>query len=392
MKTMVMASLVFMTANFHHPNTPKFFTLLNLPNHLFGTSFAVMVFVVFLTSPIWGSLGDKYSRKKTLVYATLFYGLSQIAFGLSMNVWQILLTRAIAGLFSGGFMVGLMAMVVDVSEKEKRGERIAAYSALMSISMAVGYLMGGVLGYLPIRYVFFIQGATMISISFLMRFILEESNTKSKGSPSKTEFIWTIVRDKEKSKEIFTPWIIVFLSITFFVFIGFSSNNNAFNYYLREELNFEPIVNGIWKATTGIIGLIANLTINIWIVRKKELKASLRAVLSLTLLGATMIFLNNSIYPFMGWALFYFTMHTILFPLLQNFAVQRSSQGAGFMVGLFNGVKALGEMIGASVAGFAYDFGSKIPFLISSLALTIALILSLIQYINSNKENRLKVN
>ncbi len=387
-----MASLVFMTANFHHPNTPKFFTLLNLPNHLFGTSFAVMVFVVFLTSPIWGSLGDKYSRKKTLVYATLFYGLSQIAFGLSMNVWQILLTRAIAGLFSGGFMVGLMAMVVDVSEKEKRGERIAAYSALMSISMAVGYLMGGVLGYLPIRYVFFIQGATMISISFLMRFILEESNTKSKGSPSKTEFIWTIVRDKEKSKEIFTPWIIVFLSITFFVFIGFSSNNNAFNYYLREELNFEPIVNGIWKATTGIIGLIANLTINIWIVRKKELKASLRAVLSLTLLGATMIFLNNSIYPFMGWALFYFTMHTILFPLLQNFAVQRSSQGAGFMVGLFNGVKALGEMIGASVAGFAYDFGSKIPFLISSLALTIALILSLIQYINSNKENRLKVN
>lgn len=392
MKTMVMASLVFITANFHHPNTPKFFTLLNLPNHLFGTSFAVMVFVVFLTSPIWGSLGDKYSRKKTLVYATLFYGLSQIAFGLSMNVWQILLTRAIAGLFSGGFMVGLMAMVVDVSEKEKRGERIAAYSALMSISMAVGYLMGGVLGYLPIRYVFFIQGATMISISFLMRFILEESNTKSKGSPSKTEFIWTIVRDKEKSKEIFTPWIIVFLSITFFVFIGFSSNNNAFNYYLREELNFEPIVNGIWKATTGIIGLIANLTINIWIVRKKELKASLRAVLSLTLLGATMIFLNNSIYPFMGWALFYFTMHTILFPLLQNFAVQRSSQGAGFMVGLFNGVKALGEMIGASVAGFAYDFGSKIPFLISSLALTIALILSLIQYINSNKENRLKVN
>ena len=389
-KTMLMASFVFMAANFHHPNTPKFFTMLNLPSHLFGTSFAVMVFVVFLTSPIWGSLGDRYSRKKTLVYATLFYGISQIAFGLSMTVWQILMTRAIAGAFSGGFMVGLMAMVVDVSEKEKRGERIAAYSALLSISMAVGYLMGGLLGYLPIRYVFFIQGATMILISFAMRFVLEESNTHTGNKTSKPEFVWDILKDKEKSKEVFTPWIIIFLSITLFVFIAFSSNNNAFNFYLREELNFEPIINGIWKATTGIIGLIANLTINIWIVRKKELKASLRAILSLALLGATMVFLNDSIYPFMIWALFYFTMHTILFPLLQNFAVQKSAQGAGFMAGLFNAVKSLGEMIGASIAGFSYGFGSKIPFLISTIALSIAVILSIVQYFNSNKENKIE--
>jgi DHA1 family multidrug resistance protein-like MFS transporter len=385
-KTMLMAALVFITANFHHPVTPKFFTMLNLPNHLFGTSFAVMVFSVFLTSPIWGSLGDNNSRKKTLVYATLFYGMSQIAFGLSQTVWQVLLTRAIAGIFSGGFMVGLMAMVVDVSDADKRGERIAAYSALMSITMSIGFLIGGALGYLPIRYVFFIQGSTMIVVSFLMRFILEESNEAKADKTSKPEFIWNILQNKERSKEIFTPWIVVFLGITFFVFIAFSSNNSAFNYYLREELNFEPIVNGIWKATTGIIGLVANLTINVWIVRKKELKTALRAILSLSLLGATMIFINNSVYPFMIWALFYFTMHTILFPLLQNFAVQRSAQGVGFMAGLFNAVKALGEMVGSSVAGFSYDFGSKIPFLISSIALSIAVILSIVQYINRNKE------
>ena len=389
-KTMFMTALIQITANFHHPNTPKLFTMLNLPSHLFGTSFAVMIFVVFLTSPIWGSLGDNYSRKKTLVYSTLFYGLSQIAFGLSTTVWQVLLTRAIAGIFSGGFLVGLMAMIVDVSETDKRGENIAAYAALISISQSTGYLIGGVLGYLPVRYVFFIQGLTMVAVSFLMRFILEESNKAKKNKKTKPEFIWNILQDKEKSKEIFTPWIITFLGITFFVFIAFSSNNNAFNYYLREELNFEPIINGIWKATTGIIGLVANLTINVWLVRNKELRASLRAVLSLALLGTTMVFLNDSMYPFMIWALFYFTMHTILFPLLQNFAMQKTVHGAGFMAGLFNAVKALGEMIGASVAGFSYDFGSKIPFLISTVALFIAVILSIVQYLNRNKERILK--
>ncbi len=389
-KTMLMTALIQITANFHHPNTPKLFTMLNLPSHLFGTSFAVMIFVVFLTSPIWGSLGDNYSRKKTLVYSTLFYGLSQIAFGLSTTVWQVLLTRAIAGIFSGGFLVGLMAMIVDVSETDKRGENIASYAALISISQATGYLIGGVLGYLPVRYVFFIQGLTMVVVSFLMRFILEESNKYKKNKKTRPEFIWNILQDKEKSKEIFTPWIIVFLAITYSVFIAFSSNNNAFNYYLREELNFEPIINGIWKATTGIIGLVANLTINVWIVRNKELRASLRAVLSLALLGATMVFLNDSMYPFMIWALFYFTMHTILFPLLQNFAMQKTAHGAGFMAGLFNAVKALGEMTGSSVAGFSYDFGSKIPFLISTIALFIAVILSIVQYLNRNKENRIE--
>ena len=103
-----------------------------------------------------------------------------------------------------------------------------------------------------------------------------------------------------------------------------------------------------------------------------------------------MVFLNNSINLFMVWALFYFTMHTILFPLLQNFAVQESAHGAGFMSGLFNAIKALGEMLGASLAGFAYAYGSKTPFLISTIALIIALILSLIQYINRNKDNHIE--
>ena len=47
-------------------------------------------------------------------------------------------------------------------------------------------------------------------------------------------------------------------------------------------------------------------------------------------------------------------------------------------------------MLGASLAGFAYAYGSKTPFLISTIALIIALILSLIQYINRNKDNHIE--
>jgi len=99
-----------------------------------------------------------------------------------------------------------------------------------------------------------------------------------------------------------------------------------------------------------------------------------------------MIFLNDSVLPFMAWSLFYFTMHTITFPLLQNFAVQRSSHGAGFMSGVFNAIKALGEMTGALIAGFSYDFGSKVPFLVASTAIAIALIFSFVQLFGKNDD------
>jgi len=383
-KVMLFASLIFITANFHHPVNPTYFTMLDLPSHVFGTSFAMMVFASFLTSPLWGSWGDNKSRKMTLVYATILYGSAQIVYGLANNIWQILAIRAIAGLFTGGFMVGLMAMIVDVSSVDKRGERIAAYSALMSVSMAVGFLTGGALGYLPIRYVFFIQGGVMILIGLSIYFFMEESNSPLRKG-SKPQFIWNILGEKEKREAVFTPWILLFLGITFFAFVAFSSNNNAFNYYLRDELNFEPIVNGIWKATTGIIGLVANLTINVWIVRKTELKTSMRILLGLALMSATMIYLKDSTYPFMIWSLFYFTFHTILFPLLQNFAVEDSQHGAGFMSGIFNAVKALGEMSGAIIAGFAYGLGSKVPFLLAAAALLIALLLGFVQSMGKNE-------
>lgn len=391
-KVMIFSALVWFSTNFHHPVNPTFFTELNLPNHVFGTSFATMVFIAFLTSPIWGSLGDRYSRKKTVVYSTLFYGIAQILYGLSTNMWHILIMRGVAGIFSGGFMVGFMAMIVDVSNDKNRGERMASYSALMGISMSVGFLTGGILGYLPIRYVFLLQGISMILVSTGIRFLLGETNTPNKTESNKPEFIWNILANPSRRKEIFTPWILVFLGITLFVFIGFSANNNAFNYYLREQLNFKPVINGIWKAATGTIGLVANLTINVWLVRNTNLKKSLRIVLALAVFGAGMIFLNDSVIPFMVWSLFYFTMHTIAFPLLQNFAVQKSSHGAGFMSGIFNAVKALGEMTGALIAGFSYDLGSKVPFLIATSAILIALIFSIIQMLGKTEELEAETN
>lgn len=61
-KFMIISGLVWTISNFHQPITPLYFTDLNLPDHIFGTSYACMVFALFLASSIWGSIGDKRYR------------------------------------------------------------------------------------------------------------------------------------------------------------------------------------------------------------------------------------------------------------------------------------------------------------------------------------------
>lgn len=385
-KVLFFSGLIWIIANLHHPVTPSYFTGLNLPDHIFGTSYAAMVFAIFLTSPMWGSIGDKGKRKTTLVLATFLYGLVQMSFSLVDSVLGILLLRLLAGAAAGGFHVGLMSALVDLSGDENRKVIMAKYSAVLSVSSATGFLIGGLLGYFTPQTVFLIQGLCMIALSLGIKMTLKETNPQMLGdSGKKTKYIWNIIKDAKKSEGIFNPWIIIFLFITFFVGIAYSGNNNAFNYYLKAELDMKPIVNGVWKALIGIVGLIANLSVNVWIINKTDIKKSMIFILLFNGVFAYLLFLNNEIIPFFFYSFLFFTLYTILLPLLQGFAVEGEMRDVGFMAGVFNAIKSLGEMVGAVIAGFSYNISSKMPFLIAAISLSIAFLLSVFNYLRNKK-------
>ena len=387
-KVMIFGALIWTITNFHHPVTPSHFTNLGMPNHIFGTSYAMMVFTSFLTAPIWGSWGDRNSRMKVLFLSTFIYGIGQLGFGLSRSLGSILFFRGISGVANGGFSGGLMAAIVDTTTEENRGIAMSNYTAIMLVMTSIGFLIGGLLGDINPQYVIFIQAISMIIVSFGFIFIVGETNSKSNSySDKKVVFIWDILRDAKNSKEVFSPWVVVFLGITFFIYIAQSSNVNAFNYYLKEQLDLKPIVNGVWKTVTGIVGLIANLTINAWIFRKKDILSSLVGIILLSVISGIMILLNTAIYPFMIWNLIFYTLITILIPILQNLAVEGDSKDVGFMSGIYNAIRALGEVFGSTVAGFTYNISSLAPFALAAGSLSIAFILSLI----GRRSNQLKI-
>lgn len=371
-------TLIIISSNFLHPVTPTFFTMLKLPEHVFGTSLAMMLSGIFLFSPWWGSLGDRISRKKTLTIALFFYGVAQILLGISNTLWQVLLIRFIAGVFSAGFTVGIMAMVVDVSTDEDRAKNIAGYAAMLSISASIGFLIGGLLGFLPVRWVFYIQGLTMMLLSACVYLFLNETNP-IKDLSSRPIFVWNILRDIDKRRDVFTKWGSLFLAITLLAFFANAAGSNAFNYYLRKELEFQPIVNGVYRALIGITGLIINTTFNVWLVKNTNLRNSIKLVLLGMVSTAVFVLFAKAVPLFIAWNFLFSVAFIAVVPILQSFAVENKRQGAGFMSGVFNGTRALGEMLGATTSGFAYGAGAMLPFIITAFASALAFLLSLLK-------------
>lgn len=87
-----------------------------------------------LSSPLWGFLADKYSRKKVLFWGTGFWGIWTIVVGLTQNFNQLLLVRVISGIGLGCLMPATFSIMADTFAPNIRGRML-------------GYLEGvGVLG------------------------------------------------------------------------------------------------------------------------------------------------------------------------------------------------------------------------------------------------------
>jgi len=121
-----------------------------------GLVFSGPFMVSFFTTPIWGSLGDRYGRKIMVVRAIFGLAVSQVLIGFSQNVYQLFLFRMVQGAISG-FIASALALVSTNTPREKIGYAIGLLQSSSAAGMVFGPFIGGLLadliGYRPIFFV-----------------------------------------------------------------------------------------------------------------------------------------------------------------------------------------------------------------------------------------------
>ncbi len=157
----------------------------------------------FITSPIFGYLGDRLSRKKLMAIGIIGWSLGTCLTGLAQIYSFMIFCRVMVGLGEASFGAIGPAVISDAFSGKKRNQAITVFSLAVPIGAALGFALGGLIGAsLGWRAAFFITGLPGFLLAFLLFTIPEPTRGQSDGGNKtldKVNFkkIGSLFRNKE---------------------------------------------------------------------------------------------------------------------------------------------------------------------------------------------------
>lgn len=104
------------------------------------------VIVYMLTSPIFGALADRWSRKVLIALGVAIWSLATGAAALAVGFWTFLLARAFVGIGEAAYATISPALLSDFYPPEKRNRIITIFYVAIPIGSALGFVLGGYFG------------------------------------------------------------------------------------------------------------------------------------------------------------------------------------------------------------------------------------------------------
>jgi len=108
---------------------PFMYPSLGLEVSMLASLLSVGKFISTVTTPIWGAIADRYSRKTMLIVMTGIWGLWTGAIGFVQTFWQLLAVRLVASLGLAVLYPAAYSIISDLFRREERGKAIGVMGA-----------------------------------------------------------------------------------------------------------------------------------------------------------------------------------------------------------------------------------------------------------------------
>jgi len=119
---------------------------LRLSDTALGFLGSAFMFSYLLIAPLFGWLGDRWSRTGLAAGGLVVWSLATALAGFAPGYRSLLAARAAVGVGEASFGTVSPGLVADFFPKERRGQILAWFYVAIPVGSALGYLLGGVLG------------------------------------------------------------------------------------------------------------------------------------------------------------------------------------------------------------------------------------------------------
>ncbi|MBO9606249.1 MAG: MFS transporter [Paenibacillaceae bacterium] len=135
-----------------------------------GIIFSAVGIATVLAAPLWGRLGGKIGFSRVLFIGLLGGGVGNILQFFVHHYVEFGVLRFVYGLFFAGVYPAANAMIVRITDPSFRGRAFSLNQTSTQIATMIGPIIGGALGgWIPISWVFLLNGAMLVAVALLVR-------------------------------------------------------------------------------------------------------------------------------------------------------------------------------------------------------------------------------
>jgi MFS family permease len=128
----------------------------------------------FLTSPIFGWLGDRYPRKGLIAAGVAIWSIATIASGFSNSFTTMILARVAVGIGEASYATLSPTIIDEIADAKNKNRWLSIFYVAIPVGSALGFLLGGLLEHrFGWRSAFFIAGGPGIVLALVTVFIAE---------------------------------------------------------------------------------------------------------------------------------------------------------------------------------------------------------------------------
>jgi MFS transporter, Spinster family, sphingosine-1-phosphate transporter len=153
---------------------PKIQEELGLTNFVGGLLATVFLIGYFVTSPIFGALGDRLPRKHLIAVGVVVWSLATMASGIATGALGLLAARAMVGVGEASYATLAPTIIDDVTTPPQKGRALAVFYIATPVGAAAGYLVGGFIeSHWGWRAAFYVAGGPGVVLALVCLLIAE---------------------------------------------------------------------------------------------------------------------------------------------------------------------------------------------------------------------------